>query len=488
MKTRLLTLLALLFCLKAHGFSVPCQIDYPQEFFLKFHQWTAGGCKTNLPPWVQSYKEHFPDAGPVSTLYFTGSMEISAGDWVVPSGGGPLLMVAKKGAKVRFVGSSLRIEGSQVLIENIEWRDVKGSAIRVEGNNVVLKNIRLLRSGSKKDPPLFIEGNNVSLIKSEIKESPSDGIVISDAKNTAIIDSEIHQSKGRGIVTVGLGVEVTMSHIHDNAGAGIVSENGELMVSKGSFYKNGPAGSPAGIVMQKALLAAPQGLVAIPDAGGNLMVSGFVEEGRRNLQVEIYAGALRDGAQGKNWLKTADVVSADGIFVTLLSKESLPSNFSRETDFAVTALASDRVLKVSSPFSIPVLISKDSDVDGDGLADWQEDINGNGRLDTGETDPRNPDTDLDGLSDGEERALKSDPADPDTDGDCILDGVESGVTKEALLALRQKNRGAKKYLALSAACWGDRSMENERCANPPENGIWEEGVSEQDKCWDNMIG
>ncbi|MGD9101136.1 MAG: carbohydrate-binding domain-containing protein, partial [Anaerolineae bacterium] len=42
------------------------------------------------------------------------------------------------------------------------------------------------------------------------------------------------------------------------------------------------------------------------------------------------------------------------------------------------------------------------DSDGDGLPDWIEDANHNGVVDEGETDPHNPDTDGDGLSDGDE--------------------------------------------------------------------------------------
>jgi len=49
------------------------------------------------------------------------------------------------------------------------------------------------------------------------------------------------------------------------------------------------------------------------------------------------------------------------------------------------------------------------DRDGDGLADTLEDLNGNGRVDRGETDPDNADTDQDGALDGEEVAGHTDP-------------------------------------------------------------------------------
>lgn len=57
------------------------------------------------------------------------------------------------------------------------------------------------------------------------------------------------------------------------------------------------------------------------------------------------------------------------------------------------------------------------DTDRDGLTDDYEDKIG--------TDPNNPDTDGDGLKDGEEvNAYKTDPLNPDTDGDGLKDGEE----------------------------------------------------------------
>jgi len=49
------------------------------------------------------------------------------------------------------------------------------------------------------------------------------------------------------------------------------------------------------------------------------------------------------------------------------------------------------------------------DSDGDGLLDSEEDINRNGQLDPGETDPFDPDTDGDGLTDKQEKEKGTDP-------------------------------------------------------------------------------
>ena len=65
------------------------------------------------------------------------------------------------------------------------------------------------------------------------------------------------------------------------------------------------------------------------------------------------------------------------------------------------------------------------DSDGDGLRDGEEDRNGDGRLNVGETDPTTPDTDCDGLDDLVEIQTGTSPTDPDTDSDGIDDGRDN---------------------------------------------------------------
>ncbi len=67
-----------------------------------------------------------------------------------------------------------------------------------------------------------------------------------------------------------------------------------------------------------------------------------------------------------------------------------------------------------------------ADTDMDGLRDFEEDVNGNGVVDPGETDPDDPDTDDDGVLDGPEvnGSNPTDPLDPDSDDDGLLDGAE----------------------------------------------------------------
>ncbi|RUO91248.1 VWA domain-containing protein [Corallococcus sp. AB018] len=65
-----------------------------------------------------------------------------------------------------------------------------------------------------------------------------------------------------------------------------------------------------------------------------------------------------------------------------------------------------------------------ADSDGDGIPDGVEDANKNGSVSPGETDPRLRDTDGDGLPDGLEKQTGTDPLKPDSDGDTCSDGAE----------------------------------------------------------------
>ena len=77
-----------------------------------------------------------------------------------------------------------------------------------------------------------------------------------------------------------------------------------------------------------------------------------------------------------------------------------------------------------------------ADADNDGLLYAQEDLNLNGVMDLGETNPNDDDTDDDGLLDGSEDAngdgvwgaTETDPLNPDTDADGLMDGLEAGLS------------------------------------------------------------
>ncbi len=70
----------------------------------------------------------------------------------------------------------------------------------------------------------------------------------------------------------------------------------------------------------------------------------------------------------------------------------------------------------------------DADTDGGTVADGDEDLNKNGRVDPGETDPTDAsddtDADADGLANADELAAGTDPFDSDSDNDGLSDAVE----------------------------------------------------------------
>ena len=82
----------------------------------------------------------------------------------------------------------------------------------------------------------------------------------------------------------------------------------------------------------------------------------------------------------------------------------------------------------------------DADSDDGGVADGSEDVNLNGVVDAGETDPTagngeddddNEDSDGDGLSNGVEEELGTDPNDADSDDDGVRDGDEPNPAQDA---------------------------------------------------------
>lgn len=123
----------------------------------------------------------------------------------------------------------------------------------------------------------------------------------------------------------------------------------------------------------------------------------------------------------------------------------------------------------TSPLAQNQGATPEGDDDNDGLPNDQEDLNHNGQVDLGETDPINPDTDGDGLLDGEEKlhngrlaALiangylfadlnKLDPLNPDSDGDCLPDGLELGTSKEQTESLIAR-MPSKPHLVVSEQC------------------------------------
>ena len=94
--------------------------------------------------------------------------------------------------------------------------------------------------------------------------------------------------------------------------------------------------------------------------------------------------------------------------------------------------ASNGELETSQVAVLTIFSANDSD--GDGLANDQEDVNQNGIVDSGETDPLNPDSDGDGYSDGDEVNAGSNPLDDESQPDEITFRLKPGFNLLAIPA------------------------------------------------------
>lgn len=156
---------------------------------------------------------------------------------------------------------------------------------------------------------------------------------------------------------------------------------------------------------------------------------------------------------GANPLPTdfSDVIFGTGLAGTINNVEAVLD------DFCIWqgSLTTNIIFALLSGFAPDKAVEAGGDNDGDGMPNWWEDKYGFNKNDSSDaaqdadndgltnlqefqkgTDPRNPDTDGDGLKDGVETGTGiwvsptntgTNPLNPDTDGDFLLDGVETGT-------------------------------------------------------------
>ncbi len=95
-----------------------------------------------------------------------------------------------------------------------------------------------------------------------------------------------------------------------------------------------------------------------------------------------------------------------------------------------TSLALSLVCLLLFSHSVALALNPTQDTDGDSIPDMEEDANGNGTMDEGETNPYDADSDNGGEADGSEKTAKRNPLDQtddmtfDADGDGWVNGLE----------------------------------------------------------------
>src|SRR5215471_6197666 len=223
--------------------------------------------------------------------------------------------------------------------------------------------------------------------------------------------------------------------------------NGETLVGPLTIGNVSPA--PVSIV-----LSAPSTTLTTPGQTVQLAVQGILpDNSTKDLSTQA-SGTFYVSSNPK-----IATVSVDGL-VTAVSRgqviitarnEGATTTFSLRVNTPVSTV-NDGIpddWKIAHGFDIhdPTLAGQDPDHDG--LTNLEEflagtdprnpDTDGDGVLDGDEvhkyhTNPLNPDSDGDGLTDGEEIRLGTNPLNPDTDGDGIPDGIEIKLGLNPLVA------------------------------------------------------
>ena len=174
---------------------------------------------------------------------------------------------------------------------------------------------------------------------------------------------------------------------------------------------------------------------AVLDPGGDADGDGLdnqTEVGLRSdpLDADSDDDGLTDGAEGAPSSDT----DGDGVR-NILDPDGDGDGVFDGTESGVTVPSPDT--DVVAGFFVPdadpstTTSPRDRDSDNGGASDGAEDGNGNGQVDSGETDPNDPsddggpDSDGDGLLDAQETAIGTDPELADSDGDGIDDFIET---------------------------------------------------------------
>ena len=406
----------------------------------------AGACETGDPSYRNTYEKYRGTSIVFHVIKFDSSTEL---DESLPclSGyeGNPLIIVVPEGEKVILNGSSpvcISGKGGPVFIDNLT---VKSGGIKISSNGNAVINSHI--SNGKVE----LTGSSNIIDHAKISDSPGNGLELLGDKNK-ILDSEIGGSSKYGVYIRGRENAMTGGEIYKNKNGGLYVKTCEdedctepvtALASKTVFSKN----DGGDVLAEKWPMPSPQDLVSIAtstewkvtgDLSDNPEYGPWKLVNIKAVKVELF---IKDGP----FVAETDEIDATTRNFVFSLPRPLVIDGKEYPNPAFTAFAVDYENKNTSSLSTPLDTTSETDWDGDGLPNEQEDYNLNGAVDFGETDPRNKDTDGDGLTDGEERlhngrvaALiekgslfadlsKLDPVNPDSDGDCLGDGMELGL-------------------------------------------------------------
>ncbi len=263
-------------------------------------------------------------------------------------------------------------------------------------------------------------------------ENDYDPVVIPASKlallvpGTNVLAIETHQDK---ITSSDLSLDMTLSAVSNAAvnsysndlfeivGTELRVKNGSAALAPGSYTVRVKAVDSAGNSYIK-LLTVQRGetFSASPPLTLQLTAVALPENAPAGTFIGTFATADLDAGDAHSYALTAGPGDDDNAKVTIADNRLFvlqPPDFEQRSALLVRVTVTDSAgSALTETFSIALTDVTSEDQDLDGLTELQEDLNNNGVLEPGETDPFLPDTDGDGYIDRIERGAGSDPRDP----------------------------------------------------------------------------
>lgn len=338
---------------------------------------------------------------------------------------------------------------TQVQLSGSAYGDTAAPLHMDEGSNVIVDGLGITGFPTT---AVVMEGQDHLLIRASLSENGSvtePAIRITSGKNT-VTQCTINKSAGDGIHVLASGARVSDNDVHHNQGAAI------LLSGRSELHRNGVHHNKDGISIPSDALVSPVDLIdtsALNAEHYRLMGSigrdttpGYPWDDAhldlKNIEVEIFLTDDVKGRQGTRYLTKTTVTDLDHRRFTVTIPKPIMIDGKEVTHPIFVAIAIDPEHHTTSRYSDAVDVDASRDWDKDGISNSDEDVL--------HTDPRLPDTDGDGLTDGEEHLhierIKSfleetdpklkisfkelgvlNPTMADSDGDCLPDGLELGI-------------------------------------------------------------
>lgn len=451
-----------------------------------------GECRVQLDSTLRKrYELLVPITSSVQLIRFTKSTTMAVRQ-SLPAlhavGGETLILRSDTSATIQLSGDEysaseppIQISGQDgnVILDGIGFQGFPTTVIEMAGRDSLLVGITVSGSGSATAPAVRILGGHNVVAMSTLSHNAGDALLVDDGLGmtscgvspqgvlTTLTQTIISDNAGVGIRVHAPQVIATDNAIHHNQGAGVavtsIPSNSTCADAKTRIYtaelrKNQIHDNADGIVISENGLVPPVDLIDLstPTAAayhvignvGRSTKAGYPwDDAHLNLQgavVEIFLSDSAKTRQGAVYLASATILDVKSRLFSVSIPKPIVVNGKEITNPIFVATVTDPEHHNTSRFSDPRDVEATLDWDHDGISNAQEDLNQDGivTLESGETNPRLPDTDGDGLTDGEERLhtgrvatakivfkdlSRLNPARSDSDYDCLSDGLELGV-------------------------------------------------------------